>query len=269
MKLFFRKYGVGPPMVILHGLYGMSDNWTHIAKFFANKFQVFIPDQRNHGNSPHTHEHTYEKMVEDLLNFIDEHLLERVILIGHSMGGKTAMKFSVLHGERVSHLIVVDIAPKSYKEDSLKSTGELSHHIILEKMCLVDFERCKSRSEIDDFLGTVIRSSRVRQFLLKNIHRSKNGNYSWTLNLESLRNNIDLIMNGVSYDELLPNSSVSGFPVLFLKGSNSSYIRNDDEEKIRKIFPFAEFQSIEGGGHWVHAEQPEQFIRVVERFLEG
>lgn len=269
MELFYRKYGQGPSMIILHGLYGMSDNWATIAKHFSKKFEVFILDQRNHGKSPHNDDHSYDSMADDLLNFINSQQIDMPIIIGHSMGGKTAMKFSSLYPERVSHLIIVDIAPKPYKEMAMMRNDELSHHQIMEAMYKVDLTVVKRRDDIDELLGKTIGSPGIRQFLLKNIGRSKSGNYYWQLNLGVLSNNLDEIMDGVNYDELLQNSPLNGFPVLFIRGAKSPYITDEDEEKIRWIFPFAEFQTIPDSGHWVHSEQKGKFIKVIEEFLEG
>ena len=269
MKLVYRKYGQGPPMIILHGLYGMSDNWVSIARIFSKKFEVFTVDQRNHGNSPHSPVHNYEEMAVDLLSFMDAHEIEKAIFLGHSMGGKTAMKFSSLYPERVSHLIVVDIAPKSYKEISHGRNDELSHHQILGAMCAIDPEKVSGREEIEELLAKTIGSERIRQFLLKNIRREKNGTFSWQLNLKALWNHLDLIMDDVNYDELLPSAPLSGFPVLFIKGKKSPYITDEDEEKIKWIFPYADFYHVPDAGHWVHAEQTEVFIKAIKEFLAG
>lgn len=256
-------------MIILHGLYGMSDNWVTIARMFSKKFEVFTVDQRNHGNSPHNSEHTYELMAGDLLNFMDSHDIEKAILMGHSMGGKTAMKFSSLYPERVSQLIVVDIAPKSYKEIARRRNDELSHHQILGAMCAIDPKQVSSREEIEELLERTIGSDRIRQFLMKNLRREKNGSFSWLLNLEALWNHLDLIMDGVNYEELLPVAPLSGFPVLFIKGKKSPYITDEDEEKIKWIYPYADFFHVPDAGHWVHAEQNAIFMKAVKEFLAG
>jgi esterase len=269
MELFFRKYGQGPPLIILHGLYGMSDNWVSIARSFSKKFEVFTVDLRNHGNSPHDDDHTYVKMADDLLTFMNTHAIEKPILMGHSMGGKTAMKFSSLHPERVSHLIVVDIAPKSYKEIARRRNDELSHHQILGAMCAIDPGQVSSREEIEELLVKTIGSERIRQFLMKNIRRGKKGGFFWQLNLPALWNHLDLIMDGVNYEELLPNSPLSGFPVLFIRGKKSPYITDEDEDKIRWIFPYADFHTVADAGHWVHAEQTDLFIKIVKDFLSA
>jgi len=267
MKLFFRKYGQGPPVVILHGLYGMSDNWVSIARDLSERFEVFTIDQRNHGNSPHDPDHDYDRMAADLLSFMDSQKIEKPVLLGHSMGGKVAMKFSSLHPERVSHLIVVDIAPKSYKEIAKKKNDELNHHQILGAMCTTDPSAAKSREDIEKALAEKIPGEKIRQFLMKNLRRNKDGSFSWQLNLEALWNNLDTIMDGVNYDELLPHSPISGFPVIFVRGGKSPYIQEEDEEKIRWIYPYADIHSIDKAGHWVHAEQNEKFMRIIREFL--
>lgn len=262
MELFYRKYGEGVPLVIVHGLYGSSDNWVSIAKVLAADFEVFLIDQRNHGRSPHSTEHNYKLMVQDLYQFLENKGIEKAILIGHSMGGKTVMHFAKEFPEKVEALIVLDIAPKSYVELSKKAS--IHHYLILNAMRSIDFSQIKSRKEIDNQLAENIEDERIRMFLLKNIHRDKNNNFSWSLNVEALYQNIDEIMNG----ELLPSEdAITGFPILFVRGADSNYILNEDFEKIHTIFPYAEIKTIKNAGHWLHAEQPEELIRIIKEFL--
>lgn len=267
MELFFRKYGQGPPMIILHGLYGMSDNWVSVARHFSKRFEVWTLDQRNHGDSPHDSGHDYELMANDLLEFMDRHQIDQAILIGHSMGGKTVMKFSGLHPNRVSSLFVVDIAPKSYLEAARSSKGYLSHYDIMKAMCKLKPEDMSSREEIAAQLVKSLKSERIVQFLMKNIARNRKNGFRWKLNLEVLRTHLENIMHGVHYDELLSHSPITGFPVLFIRGGDSSYILQDDEEKIKWIYPYSEIETIPSASHWVHAEQPESFVNLIDDFL--
>lgn len=262
MKLFYRKYGEGVPLIIVHGLYGASDNWVSIAKVLADNFEVYLIDQRNHGRSPHSREHNYRLMVNDLYEFLEGQNIDKAILIGHSMGGKTVMHFAKEYPEKVEALIVLDIAPKSYIELSKKAS--IHHYLILNAMRSIDFSKVTSRKDIEMQLAESINDERIRRFLLKNIHRDQNNSFSWSLNVEALYQNIDEIMNG----ELLPpQEPISGFPVLFIRGADSNYILDKDIEKIHAIFPYAELKTIENAGHWLHAEQPEKLLKIIYAFL--
>jgi len=261
MELFFKKYGEGPPLIIIHGLYGSSDNWVSIGRQLAKNFEVFLIDQRNHGKSPHSPYHNYELLKEDLREFMDQQSIEKAIIIGHSMGGKTAMFFAADYPERVSHLIIADISPKSYK--TTNSSQLLAHTTIIKAMFNLDFYGITSRQEIDDILAKSIPENRIRQFLLKNVKRTKDNEYSWNLNIRAIRNELPNIMYGL--DEI--QTEITGFPILFIKGGNSDYILEDDKKEIKKIFPFADIETILNAGHWLHAEQPELFLKTIEDFI--
>lgn len=261
MELFFRKYGQGPTLIIIHGLYGSSDNWVSIGRELSKDFEVFLIDQRNHGRSPHSNDHNYKLLKEDLKEFMDSQSIEKAIIIGHSMGGKTAMFFAAEYPERLSHLIIADISPRSYK--STNSSQLLNHSKIINAMFNLDFYGIKSREDIDAILAKSIPETRIRQFLLKNIKRSKDNEYSWSLNIRTIRNELPHIMEGLDANQ----SEITGFPVLFLKGENSDYISDEDLKVIHKIFPYADITTIPEAGHWLHAEQPELFIEKVRNFI--
>lgn len=261
MDLFYRKYGEGPPLIILHGLYGSSDNWVSVGRELAENFEVYLIDQRNHGKSPHTVDHNYDLMKEDLHEFMEQHDIEKAIILGHSMGGKTAMFFAADYPEKISHLIVVDISPRSYKTTS--SSQLKMHESIIRAMYNLDFYGIQNRQEIDDVLAKSILQDRIRQFLLKNIHRSKDNEYSWSINIKTIKNELRNIMDGL--DENQP--AITGFPVLFIKGEKSDYIMDKDKEMIENIFPYADFETIPNAGHWLHAEQPELFMEKVTEFI--
>jgi esterase len=265
MQLYFRKFGSGKPVVILHGLYGSSDNWMSIGKTLSDSFEVYIPDQRNHGRSPHSERHDYRSMREDLLGLIDDQGLGKVILLGHSMGGKTAMCFAANHPERVGGLIVADIAPKSYK-DSWRNEV-LSHDHILRAMKEVDFSNASSLRDIDGQLADSIKSQRIRAFLMKNLDKSPDGRYSWTLNLDVLISELDNIMDDINENCFDTSSPVGNFPALFIRGGSSSYIADTDMDFIKKLFPAARLTTIADAGHWLHAEKPQDFIRRVREFV--
>jgi pimeloyl-ACP methyl ester carboxylesterase len=244
--------GKGEPLIVLHGFLGMGDNWKTLALKFSDTYEVHLVDQRNHGRSFHDDDFSYEDMVEDLLRYIESKNLNRVTILGHSMGGKTGMLFAVEHPDLVNKLIVADIAPRFYP---------LHHQHILEALNAVDFEKVTLRNDIEEIFKKHISEMGVRQFLLKNVYRNSEGKLSYRFNLEALEAQIDEV--GVA----LPSRSVFEGPVLFLKGENSGYIGPDDEGLIHAHFPTSEIISISNSGHWLHAENPVDFYNNVVRFL--
>ncbi|MEE4198883.1 MAG: alpha/beta fold hydrolase [Bacteroidales bacterium] len=265
MDLFYRKFGEGPPLIILHGLYGSSDNWVSIGKKLASFFEVYLIDQRNHGKSPHSPQHNYPLLKEDLREFMDKHSLDKAIIMGHSMGGKTAMYFAADYPERVSSLIVIDIAPGSYK--GTESSQLITHSTIINAMYNVDFSKVNSRKEIEKVLAPSIPSKRVRQFLLKNAGRTRANRFAWRLNIETINNQLGNIMDGLDVEKFNGGNGITGFPVLFIKGEKSDYIGLEDEKAISTLFPYAEIETIPDTGHWLHAEKPERFLQTIQSFL--
>ncbi len=264
MELNSQKIGKGQPLIILHGLYGSSDNWLTHGKQLADRYEVHLVDQRNHGHSPHSDEHNYTAMEGDLLQYMDNQQIERAVLLGHSMGGKTAMFFALEHPERVSALIVADMSPKGY--DSLEDAKTLFHKEIFKGLRSLDLPNIKNRTEAEDNLSEYIPQPRIRKFLLKNLQRNQSDkSFYWMLNLEGLWNSIDNILEGIDPDMVSP---LTGFPVIFIRGSESGYIGKEDIAVIRRIFPYAEIETIEGTGHWLHAEKPEEFMEIVNEFLD-
>jgi len=255
MKLLHSSIsGKGSPMVILHGFLGMGDNWKSLANKFSEKYQVHVVDQRNHGRSFHDDDFSYELLVEDLLYYLDYHQLERVHILGHSMGGKTAMLFAVEHPERVMKLMVADIAPKFYPPH---------HQVILDALGEVDFQKVSLRSEVDEILQKHIPEIGIRQFLLKNVYRKEKDQFAFRFNLEVLEEHYDEI--GVA----LPPRTMFEGPVLFLKGALSGYISKQDEDLISAHFPNNSIVSIANASHWLHAENPIDFYNNVAEFLEN
>ncbi len=265
MKLFFRKEGAGDPLVIVHGLYGSSDNWMGIARKLSERNTVYCIDQRNHGHSPHSPVHTYHAMKEDLAGFIGEHCSVPVILIGHSMGGKVAMYYAADYPEKVKQLIVADIAPKNYFESDDESQFYL-HRNILWAMQEIRISGLQNRKQVEEKLAEKIDDPRIIQFLLKNVAMDASTRLlKWRLNVEALYDNLEEIIEGVNprwFEDRIP---ITAYPVTFIRGLNSSYIRNSDIPAIKTIYPDASVIDIPGAGHWLHAEQQELFLQAVNQ----
>ena len=252
MILFHRIYGEGPPLVILHGLFGQSDNWATLARAWSNQFRVIIIDQRNHGQSPHDAAFSYELMADDLAETLDILNLESVQLIGHSMGGKTAMFFAQKYPQRLTKLIVADIAPRAYAPH---------HGEIIAALKTLPLERLKDRNSADHELSKGIPDFGTRQFLLKNLYRNDSGGFSWRFNLEAISAQISEV------GKAMPGSIVET-PTLFVRGAKSKYITDQDQRDIAHQFTNVRFETISDAGHWLHAEQPEAFGKVVLDFLQ-
>jgi len=269
MQLYHRQLGEGSPLIILHGLYGSSDNWLNIAKILADRHTVYLLDQRNHGRSPHSDTHTYLAMRDDLLEFMDQEGIEKATLLGHSMGGKTALYFSVAYPERLNGLIVVDIAPTGYPQLTDANPQALTHLNITNALYNLDTSKIQTLKEADQKLAESIPYMQVRQFLLKNLKRDKEtGRFRWLLNVRAIRDQLPEIMDGLNPDEFDDADQITSVPTLFIKGEKSPYIQDEHFEEIRKIFPRARIKTIEGAGHWVHAEKRQVFLRVVGEFLD-
>jgi esterase len=269
MQLYFQKIGEGPALLILHGLYGFSDNWISIARKFSTDFTVYLVDQRNHGRSPHLPEHSYEAMAMDLNELIISEKIERLSIIGHSMGGKTAMIYSAIFPSSINKLIIVDIGPGGYSTVDQHSPQVLAHLNIVHAMLSIDFKQFKSRVEIDKELAKSIKDDIVRQFLMKNVHRNHDNSFSWKLNIEAISKAMPAIMGPVALEKYFKEPGIPNFPVLFIKGEKSDYINDVQRILIFKFFPGATIKTIQGAGHWVHAEQPESFYSLADSFLKA
>jgi pimeloyl-ACP methyl ester carboxylesterase len=250
-------------MIILHGLYGMSDNWLSAARVLSEYFEVYLPDQRNHGRSPHDPHHNYEAMRNDLLQFMDDHHIDKAVLVGHSMGGKTSMFFAMTCPERVNALVVIDISPRSYMNLTTLSGPVTDHMNIINGMLNVDLSKATSREDVDRQLALIVRSPKVRRFLLKNLESDGQKGLRWRINLETLRNELPRILEGLDAGPYKEGAGITGFPVLFIKGGRSEYITDADQPLIRQIFPYAGIKVIPDAGHWLHAEQPELLMKTI------
>lgn len=253
MLLHSNIIGEGKPFVILHGFLGMSDNWkTHGRMFSQLGFQVHLIDQRNHGRSFHSSEFDYELLSEDLYDYCLRNDLEEIVLLGHSMGGKTAMMFAAKYPKMISKLIIADIAPRFYPRH---------HHSILKGLSALDFEEIVTRKEAEEILSKYVSHGPTRQFLLKNVYWIEPGKLALRINLEALTENIDEIGEG------LPSHLKFEGDTLFLKGDKSEYISTQDEVLIKRQFPNSRIDTIEKAGHWLHAENPKAFFDSVKNFM--
>ena len=263
MDLFFRKTGSGSPLIIIHGLYGSSDNWINIGRKLSEKHTVFMLDLRNHGKSPFADSHTYDDLKDDLIRFYEKHKIEKATILGHSMGGKVAMWFAADFPEKVEKLVIADIAPKNYLLLNDNSQFYLHQNILLA-MQEIDFSIVHSRNDVDDFMSEKLDDARIRQFLLKNITKdSKTKLYKWRVNAEVLYEHLEEIVSGVNkiwFDDRIP---IVSYPVIFIRGLRSNYILDEDADEIRQIYPDAKIVDIPEAGHWLHAEQPEEFMEAV------
>lgn len=246
-------YGEKQPMIIIHGYLGMGENWKSMGKRFSEHYQVHLVDLRNHGKSFHSDDFNYDLMVQDLANYVDHHQLENITVIGHSMGGKTAMKFATTHQENIDRLIVVDIAPKLYPPH---------HQTILEALNAIDFELVKSRKDVEYVLKNYLDNPVVIAFFIKSLYRKEDGTYSFRFNLKSLtKNNPEvgkvMLTDDISYSK----------PALFVRGEKSDYIQPEDHQLIKSFFNNVEIKSIPDTSHWLHVEKPDEFYRVASEFL--
>ena len=253
MNLYYRTFGAGDPLYILHGLFGSSDNWFTLGKSFAEKFEVVIVDMRNHGQSPHSHTWTYEAMAEDIKKLADNLGHTKINVVGHSMGGKIGMKMANQYPDLISKLAVVDIAPKLYP---------VHHRTIMDGLLSIDLDRLSTRKDADLVLSNYIPDNMVRQFLLKNLYRESDGSFRWKLNLTTINEHLQNVG-----EDTYPSHEIS-IPTQFIRGINSNYISDDDIMDIRQYFSNSSVETIGNAGHWVHAEQPEALFKTVMGFLK-
>ena len=258
MKLYFRQFGEdreGIPLILLHGLLGSLVNWQRIARKLGEQYHVVVPDLRNHGRSPHDPDVSYSSMAADVLQLMDELDIAQAVMIGHSMGGKTAMSLALEHPQRVERLAVVDIAPVTYE-------GRLA--LLLDALLDLPLEEIENRRQADELLAERVVDKAVRDHMLQNLQRTDAG-WRWRNNLRALRDGLEIISSFPDYAEGI---SYSG-KTLFIRGGRSGYIEAGHLAHIRQLFPRAEITDIPHAGHWVYAEQPEAFLKVLQGFLSG
>ena len=255
IALYSRKVGEnGPDFVVLHGLFGSGKNWRSFAGSLEEDFQVWTLDARNHGDSPHADSMNYQQMAEDVARFFAENELKNVILLGHSMGGKTAMQLALQFPDRIAALIVVDIAPVCY--DHLHKQLKL-----IEAMQELDLAGEMSRSEIEKKLAVKIPEKRLLSFLMTNLN-GQNGQFQWRIGLQQIAAGMPDLLN---YPDL---KSVFKGPVQFIGGENSAYLKFEYHALIRKYFPESRITLLKNCGHWLHVEQPAAFQKTVNEFLQ-
>jgi esterase len=252
--LYSKIEGEGKPLIILHGFLGMSDNWKTLGTQFAEQgFQVHMLDLRNHGRSFHSDEFNYAVMSEDILVYCNFNQLDKIDIIGHSMGGKVAMFLAINHPELIDNLIVADIGPKYYRPH---------HQDILEGLNAVDFSVKPERSEVEEILKNYIPDFGTRQFLMKSLYWKEPGQLAFRFNLQVFNKEIEQV--GIA----LPEEAHFDKPTLFIRGGSSRYILDEDFDAIKNQFSKAEFETIPNAGHWLHAENPKLFFEMVNNFLK-
>lgn len=254
VELYCARIGEGEPLMILHGLLGLSDNWMTLAKRFAEHFQVLLPDLRNHGRSPHSPVFNYQSMVDDLVDLIKSYNIKSLYVLGHSMGGRVAMMLAVQYPELVQKCVVVDMSPFSLPQDN-------THIEILNAMNRIDITKASTFQQVEQLIRVVLLDDRIVQMCLKNVKRAPEGGFSWKPDVAVLLDQIDNLRQPI------PNDSLFLRPVLFIKGERSPYIRNEEWNDIQKLFPASQLILVENAGHWVHADAPDVFYSIVSGFF--
>lgn len=254
MRLNCKVVGQGEPIVLVHGLFGSLENLGMIARGLSANYEVHSVDVRNHGRSPHSDVHTYDAIVDDLIAYLDSAGLANAHFLGHSMGGKAVMHLALNFPQRVNKMIIADIAPVQYQPH---------HNEIFEGLLSLPLDTLSSRAEADRLLAGYVNEVPVRQFLLKNLVKNGSSGFCWRMNLKSLCKNYHHIMAGQS------SSGSYGGEVLFVVGGRSDYVQHKHREHVLNLFPKTSMKIIPETGHWLHAEKPELFVKICERFLIG
>lgn len=253
LNLFSRILGEGSEhLIILHGLLGSADNWQTLGKRYAEDFTVHLVDARNHGRSPHSKEHSYDLMAQDLLEYLVSKGISKAHLMGHSMGGKTVMAFAEQHPEKVAKLIVADIAPKAYTPH---------HGPIFDALLSTNPATANSREEVQSFLDSKLGNEpTLVPFLMKGLYRVKEGGYNWRFNVETLSTTLGSVTEEIDV-------TLNTIPTLFIRGLNSNYVSDEEFERIEELYMQLETADIEDAGHWLHAQKPEEFYDITSDFL--
>ncbi|WP_438952123.1 alpha/beta fold hydrolase [Porticoccus sp.] len=253
MKLNYITQGSGQSVVLMHGMFGSLSNLGVIGRALADQYQVIAVDMRNHGESPHSMTMDYPAMAADIVELLDDLALHKAHLLGHSMGGKVAMQVALNQPDRVASLIAADIAPVAYRPDR--------HGGVLAGLSALAEARPGSRQQADRLLAQHVSDPGVRAFLLKNLHRAEDGHYDLLLYLDGILANYDETLT------LAPTGAPFPGPTLFIKGADSAYIQEKHRAEILRLFPHAQLKVMDNTGHWLHAEKPDTFNRIVVDFL--
>ncbi|QIG88212.1 alpha/beta fold hydrolase [Chryseobacterium sp. POL2] len=242
----------GTPLLVLHGLFGMLDNWGSFGKEFGELMPTHLLDLRNHGRSFHSQSMTHDDLANDIMNYMQAHHIEKVYLLGHSLGGKAVMQCAINFPEKVEKLIVVDISPKAYPPH---------HQGIIKALQTVDFSKVESRHDVEEVLKQYIPETFVIQFLMKNLYWNDDKKLDWRFNLQTLADNYtEFVSNAIKF-------GVYNGPTLFIKGSKSNYILPQDDFLIKQQFPNSSLAEIANAAHWVQANNPVDFATAVKTFL--
>jgi esterase len=268
MNLYFQKFGQGPVLIMLHGLYGSLDNWVSVARKFSPAYTIYLVDLRNHGRSPHSDEHSYSLMAEDIHELITNEGIGKAIILGHSMGGKVAMLYAAAHPDKVAGLIVVDIGPGGYATLNKYSAQVIEHLNIVNTMLSVNLANYHNRADIENEVAKTITDMPIRQFIMKNVERQKDLCFVWKLNVNAISKALPAMMEAIPLGKILGDKQIFEYPVLFIKGEHSHYISAEQQSLITKYFPDAQLKIVPNAKHWVHAEQPGLFMGILEEFLK-
>jgi len=253
VSLNHKIIGHGPPVIILHGLFGMLDNLLLLAKRIEEAgYMAIMIDQRNHGRSPHTSEINYQLMSDDLAHFMSDNWIHDAVIIGHSMGGKTALQFTAEHENMVSKLVVIDIGIKKYQH---------GHQEVFDALFSVPIDTIESRSQAQDILMSKLNDKGTVQFLMKNLSRDPNGGFNWKANLQTLHQCYENIIDGVKFNHPCDTET------LFIRGGKSNYINDNDIPDIKMVLPHARFYTIENASHWVHVDAPDELFQQIIEFI--
>ncbi|MDR0364815.1 MAG: alpha/beta fold hydrolase [Bacteroidales bacterium] len=251
MKLFYRQFGTGTPLLILHGLFGMSDYWIPVAQILSKDFHLIVPDLRNHGRSPHCLKMDYESMRADIIALLEELRLSKINLLGHSMGGKLAMSFALKYRERVERLIVVDVGIKAFDiSDEVKNIITIAQNI--------DLNAFSSRNELSKYISCPLR---VKDMILKNIKQDRNRTLSWKPNIQAIVQNLPNVPIEITSENTFQGKT------LFLKGEYSDYTADEDIPAIQETFPNSRVVIIPNAGHWLHVDNQKGFLQCIMDFL--
>ncbi|MVX36915.1 alpha/beta fold hydrolase [Myroides sp. LoEW2-1] len=244
----------GIPLLVIHGYFGTSDNWKTFGKQMVEQgYEVHLLDLRNHGRSFHSADWSYDYMIEDITRYMDHYNMCDAIVLGHSMGGKLAMKFAIKYPSRVEKLIVADIAPRAYPPH---------HQDIIEALQAVDFSVKPSRQDVDAIISERIKDVGTRMFLMKGLYWKEPGQLDFRFNLDVFAEKPEVVGEGLTGEGVYEGKT------LFIRGGNSKYIQERDFEDIQTYFPQAVIETIPGVGHWLHAENPDMFYEIVSKFLQ-